>query len=530
LNARFVTLLAATTAVLGFSPATASYATTPAALDTGTIPLLRIGLSGSQATLDPMTNANAEVINGLGLETLMQFGPHDQLEPDLATSVTQPTPVSYVYHLRQGVKFWDGSPLTSADVVYSLNSERAPSSVSAWAYPAVKSIVPDGPYGVVVTLAKPDASWQYTMAEEVSEIFEMNFAEQHKGTFGNPGVLVMGTGPWEADNLDPTTGAQLSANPDWWGGKVPIQRISISFFSSDTSLALAMRAGEIDLDPQLLGGQRSFATTSGAAVVNTPGCGQGMFSMNTQVAPWNNVNVRRAVAYALNRSDLIAANAGYATPSYTFIPPPDLLAIATQQQLGSLVASMPTYRYNVAEAKAEMAESPYPHGFSATILEYDQGALVNVSQAVAGELQVLGIHLTIKVLPLAAWLANVAGPDLKRATTFYDAYCPSPDPGYYPDTYLGARNLRVNYVNTAAYNTPTINNLVNAGVATTNTGSRFAIYSKLMQDVATNVPYVPLFDIDYSAAVSEHFKIVGFNQFVFAGGDYALDVEPASSS
>jgi hypothetical protein len=51
-----------------------------------------------------------------------------------------------------------------------------------------------------------------------------------------------------------------------------------------------------------------------------------------------------------------------------------------------------------------------------------------------------------------------------------------------------------------------------------------------MQDVATNVPYVPLFDIDYSAAVSEHFKIVGFNQFVFAGGDYALDVEPASSS
>ena len=62
----------------------------------------------------------------------------------------------------------------------------------------------------------------------------------------------MGTGPWELDSFDPTTGAEMSANPNWWGGKVPIQHISVKVFSNETSLELAMRAGEIDLDPYIL--------------------------------------------------------------------------------------------------------------------------------------------------------------------------------------------------------------------------------------------------------------------------------------
>ena len=75
-----------------------------------------------------------------------------------------------------------------------------------------------------------------------AEIFEAKFAEDHKGTFGKPGTLVMGTGPWIVDSLDPTTGAEFSANPHWWGGKVPIQHISYKIFATETSLASAMRA------------------------------------------------------------------------------------------------------------------------------------------------------------------------------------------------------------------------------------------------------------------------------------------------
>jgi peptide/nickel transport system substrate-binding protein len=93
-----------------------------------------------------------------------------------------------------------------------------------------------------------------------------------------------------------------------------------------------------------------------------------MFGMSTQVAPWDNVHVPRAVAYALDGADLIVAHGGYAVPSYTFIPPSQFLTIAAQAQLDALVRSMPTYPYDVAKAKAELAQSPYPHGFSATVL------------------------------------------------------------------------------------------------------------------------------------------------------------------
>jgi peptide/nickel transport system substrate-binding protein len=64
----------------------------------------------------------------------------------------------------------------------------------------------------------------------------MKFFEAHKSTFGNPGTLIMGTGPWELDSFDPTSGAELAANPSWWGGKVPIQHISVKIFSNETSL------------------------------------------------------------------------------------------------------------------------------------------------------------------------------------------------------------------------------------------------------------------------------------------------------
>src|SRR3954453_3147119 len=65
-------------------------------------------------------------IMALALESLMQFGPDLRLRPHLARSMHQPDPVTYVYKLRHGVKFWDGSPLTAADVVYSMNKHLDP--------------------------------------------------------------------------------------------------------------------------------------------------------------------------------------------------------------------------------------------------------------------------------------------------------------------------------------------------------------------------------------------------------------------
>jgi peptide/nickel transport system substrate-binding protein len=135
------------------------------------IPLLRVGLDFNLTSLDETKNISANNVDGLSLETLVQFGPQGQVEPDLATSWSQTSPVTYVYHLRQGVKFWDGHPLTAADVAYSLNYDRAAGSDVAFSFADVKSITATNPSTVTVTLTAPDASWKYVPAEENAYIF-----------------------------------------------------------------------------------------------------------------------------------------------------------------------------------------------------------------------------------------------------------------------------------------------------------------------------------------------------------------------
>jgi peptide/nickel transport system substrate-binding protein len=226
-----------------------------------------VGTTFALTSLDLTKNAGGGyVVTNLALDPLVILGPQAQVEPWLATSVVQTSPTTYVYHLRHGVKFWDGSELTAADAAYSLNYYRHAGSQIAYEFPAVKSIVARGRYTVVVTLPKPNAAWKYTPAE-ILGIFEKKFALAHKGTFGNPGTLIMGTGPWIVDSLDPTTGAELSANPHWWHGSVPYQHVSFRFFQSETSLALAFRAHQIDLDPDISDAQ-AFASASHAKLLN----------------------------------------------------------------------------------------------------------------------------------------------------------------------------------------------------------------------------------------------------------------------
>jgi peptide/nickel transport system substrate-binding protein len=251
-----------------------------------TILLLRAGLDFTLSSLDETKNIAADNVVGLSLETLVKFSPQGQVEPDLATSWSQTSPVTYVYHLRHGVKFWDGHPLTATDVAYSLNYDRAPGSDVAFGFTGVKSVTATDPYTVTVTLTQAEANWKYVPAEENAFIFEKAFQQAHAATFGQPGTLVMGSGPWVVDSLDPTKGAQVTAYPDWWGGKVPIQRIAFTFYSSETSEALAMRAGEIDFAPTV-NSPKSFEATSGAKLLTTSSCDNAFFGMNVTQPGWD---------------------------------------------------------------------------------------------------------------------------------------------------------------------------------------------------------------------------------------------------
>jgi peptide/nickel transport system substrate-binding protein len=123
------------------------------------IPLLRVGLEPPVPTLNIARSNYASLVDSLTLDTLETQSPQGKLLPPLALSSSHPDAVTYVYHLRQDVKFWDGQALTAADVAYSYNWERAPGSLWGAFFEGVKSISAAGPYTVKVVMDSPNVSW-----------------------------------------------------------------------------------------------------------------------------------------------------------------------------------------------------------------------------------------------------------------------------------------------------------------------------------------------------------------------------------
>jgi peptide/nickel transport system substrate-binding protein len=495
------------------------------AAGTATITQLTAGEITSYANLDPdQTEGCNDNYCGLFMEHLQRLGPDNTLEPELATSVTEPDDTTYVYHLRHGVTFWDGHPMTSADVVYSLDYQSSSQSDINVYFTDVKSITADGPDTVVIKLKEPNAGWKYSLSYE-GVIFEKSFAEAHKGTLGDPGVLIQGTGPWELDSYNETNSMELSANPHWWGGKVPIQHITVKFFANETSEALAMRSGEIDMAFPSNG--KSFETAAGPGANLTTWSPPSIYfvSMNVTSGPWSDIHVRRAVAYALNRTDLLAANGGSlaGAPQSTIIPPSQLLTLGTQAQVNTVLAALPQYPYDLTAAKQQMAESKYPHGFTETLDIDNLGNDPEVAQAIAAELQPVGINLKVTEVSEGQYAKDYNnGPP--SGILYIAFYAASPDPSIFPSYLLGGTTE----FNLSHYNSPQVSGLMAAGLATSDSAQRLTDYGQLLKNLAANLPYVVLFSGHNYTALSTKYTLPPFSVYP-AFSSWALNLKRSTS-
>jgi peptide/nickel transport system substrate-binding protein len=490
-----------------------------------TIPQFTVGFDPAATTLNYDSSNIGYQLGGLALEPLLIAEKSGKLEPWLAQSWKQVNPTTYVYNIRRGVKFSDGDALTATDVAFALNYYRKAGSLDAYNFPTtLKSITATGPDTVTVSLTKPDAAWAVVPAGDPLGIFEKKFYEEHKSTFGQPGTGVMGTGPWEFTSYNGTTSAELKANPHYWGGKVNIKKVSVQFFSSETSEALAFRDHEIDLAFPI--DNRAFASTSGSPLTTVPSYAvQGGFYMNTLQKPWNDVHVRLAVADALDRSALIAAWGGYATPVYQFLSAGLLENIGSASQVNSVLTSVPTYPYDLAKAKAEMAQSAYSHGVNATISVEGAGSYPNVSQAVAAELARIGIHVKLDVMTVDQQNSNLTSGNRQGIlSTFTYSGSVSRDPGEAFDFQMGKTNISAGNWNTMNWAPTPVNNLINQGFTTTDNATRLQIYGQIDKAYAQAAPFVPLFNEDATMALASGYTWPSFNGYYYDLGPWLLGV------
>lgn len=485
-----------------------SSGTATVAASNAPISQLNVRTHAMYGTLDPATTQNCfSTYCSFIYERLLKFNNAGQPSPQLAISWSNPSPKTYIFKLRTGVKFWDGNPLTASDVAYSLNYERNPKNNSSIALKTVANVTAPDPSTVQIALNQPDAALPSELASS-GVIFEEKFQKAAGANFGKPGTLTMATGPFKVVSFNGSNDLELAANPDWWGGPVNIKKVSVKLITDDTAAALAVRSGSIDVgagygDPREMTSALGSAGTATKVVYTTS---LKYISLNTTWGALKDIHVRRAIAYATNRSEYIAASGG-GEPLYTIILPIQLQQIASQSQINSLMQSIPSYPYDLAKAKAEMAQSKYPNGFSASMDCPPFG--ISECEVMSGQLAKIGIKLKANSVSTLKYV-NEAYHSASYPFIYGYISCTGPDPSGCLGYLLGKASL--NGINSAQYDPPGSDALIQAGVSTTNKAQRFAIYSKLLKQIGTDVPYVTYELPVFTIMLSKNYVWPGINE------------------
>src|SRR6266566_1813304 len=286
------------------------------------------------------------------------------VQPWLATGYTvSPDKKAYTFTLRKGVKFSNGKPMTSADVKFSIDQASAASKGWGYINTAIKSVEAPSPETVVVNLKYPWAPLLADLSLFSNAIVPANYDGQTETQFYQHPI---GTGPFKWDYWHKGSALKLVRNPYFWQkGKPYLNSVAWTAVSS-------------------------LKATSGVTMNLFNSTRTDYLAFNELAKPLQDMHVRRAISYAINRAALVKAVLfGNGKPANSLFPP----------QVPYYQPTTKGLQYNLAAAKAEMAKSSVPHGFSTTILVSSGFSdSLTIATILQSELKPLGITLKIQTL------------------------------------------------------------------------------------------------------------------------------------
>lgn len=386
--ARATAVLALVTPLAFLSPR--SSAAHQAALTTGGS--LVVARRGDFQPLDPATAIDYEsfrVMNEL-FSSLMGIAPNNTLYPDLAASLPTVSNGSraYTFHLRPGLRFADGAPLTASDVAFSINRAADP-KIGSWGvgilsdiagYDAVEAGKAKTLSGVQVLdpltirfmLTQPDGVFSYKMTMSTFYVVEPRQVARYGSAFG---AHPLGSGPFKFVSYVPGQRLVVARNPYYYYRKdangvqlLYLDQITWLVNVDDSVAVLKYERGEVDV---LADGapKESYAAVAAdrrfsKLLIQEPSLVTYQVGFNARMNPFTDVRVRRAFAMAINRNRLIKLLG----KSRVFL--------STQRYPQGLAGWDPTYvnlPYDPTKAKALLAQAGYPNGFTTTYLVGDWG-------------------------------------------------------------------------------------------------------------------------------------------------------------
>ena len=429
------------------------------------------------------------------------------VRPELATSYTvSADKKTYTFKLRPGVKFSTGKPMTSADVKFSIDQARKASK--GWAYldTAIKSVDDPNPSTVVIHLKFPWAPLLADLSLFANGIVPDNYGGQTETQFYNHPI---GTGPFKWGYWHKGSALKLVRNPNYWEkGKPYLNSVTWTDVPSDNTRELQLKGGQAQIDEfPAWSTVSSLKSTSGVNMHLFNSTRTDYLAFNEQHKPFQDVHVRRAISLAIDRNALVKAVLfGNGKPANSFMPP----------QVPYYQASTPGLQYNLSQAKAEMAKSSVPHGFTTTILIpagfSDDQTIATILQS---ELKPLGIKLNIKQLDPNT--ANTDEQNLKydMTLTYWTMDIPDPDElvTFSVDPKSGAKSFFT------AYDNPQVVKDAHLAEQTLSTSKRQALYNYIQDHAASDAFMAFLYYSPYAYATTSN--VHGF--FVTPLGNYHME-------
>jgi len=479
-----VFLLASTIKVLAVASLLAFTLSCSSKPDPNTLVMI---IESSPTNLDPRIglDAQSERIDDLIFDDLLTRGNNLDVAPGLAERWDIPDPLTYIFHLHQGVKFHDGRPLTARDVKWTFDSllQGKVRSAKAAVYRFVDRIDVADDYTVVFHLKEPFATLLWNLSDGAMGIVPY-------GSGDEVGRQPIGSGPFRFVSAEQDKDVVLARNDEYWGEKAHLSKVRFIVVPDTTTRALELRKGSADIAINALTSDMvlTLERDPNLAVMHAPGTVLAYLAFNLRDPILKNERVRQALAYAIDRRPLLEyLQRGFARPANSLLPP----------ESWAYNGDVPAYDHDPARARQLLEQAGYPEvngvRFHLTMKSSTEESTRLMAAVLQQQLRQVGIALDIRTFEFATFFSDVTHGLFQVYSLRWIGGNEDPDIFEYV---FHSSKFPPNGANRGYFADPRVDALIDQARHELDRNTRKQLYAELQRTLADALPYINLWYFD----------------------------------
>jgi peptide/nickel transport system substrate-binding protein len=443
-------------------------------------------IESSPTNLDPRVGVDgqSERIDELLFDALLTRDDHFNVQSGLAERWENPDPLTYIFHLRHGITFHNGQPLTARDVKWTFDSllDGKIRSTRATAYRFVAHIDALDDWTVIFHLKEPYASLLWNLSEGAIGIVPYGALDEMTRT-------PMGSGPFKFISAEQDKEVILERNDNYWGEKPRLSRVRFTVVPDATTRALELRKGSADLAINALTPDTVVALRNepNLEIERGPGTILAYMAFNTRDPLLRDVRIRQAIACAIDRTPLLQYIwRGLAEPASSVLP--------TQSWAYDPNASPFTYDPGKARQILDQAGYPAQNGirFHLTMKTSTEESTRLLAAVLQQQMRDVGIALDIRTYEFATFFADVTSGAFQLYSLRWIGGNEDPD---IFEIYSSSR-FPPKGTNRGFYSNPQIDSLIDQARRETDQNIRKRVYAQVQEILARDVPSINLWYFD----------------------------------